>query len=86
MSHCIAEENVMEGQMYAEMAIEIFKMKDPDMVSEIKPLLDGFNASLDEVSEQCAPQAEGAERSPTEAPPADDAPDEAPPAEEPAAE
>lgn len=80
MSHCIAEENVMEGQMYAEMAIEIFKMKDPDMVSEIKPLLDGFNASLDEVSEQCTPEAGGA--APTTPPAEEEAPSEQPPAEE----
>lgn len=66
MSHCIAEENVMEGQMYAEMAIEIFNMKDPDMVSEIKPLLDGFNSGLDEVEEGgCAPQAGGSEAAPS---------------------
>lgn len=64
MTHCIAEDNVMEGQSYADMAIEIYKMKDADMVGDIKPLLDGFNASLDEVAEQCGPAGEGTPAAP----------------------
>jgi tetratricopeptide (TPR) repeat protein len=74
MTNCIAEDNVQEGMMYVEMALEIFKMKDPDMVSEIKPLLDGFSSSLDEVAENCNPDGGSAAPSPT--------PGEAPPPEE----
>jgi len=67
MSHCLHKHNVMEGMMYGEVALEIVKSGDQELVLSIQSSIETFNAGLDEVEESCEPRAVPAfQRSATE--------------------